>query len=123
MNEKQKRFAIEYAKTGNGTQSYKTAFGQHVTYGAAAVEASKLIKNPKVMEYIDKLNQDIIDDSIADMMEVQRFWTETMRSKAHRMADRLDASDKIARSNGAYLERVEQSGQIDLKVEWFNDED
>lgn len=58
---------------------------------------------------------------IADMQEINAFWTEVIRDKEGDMKDRLKASELRARSMGAFLDRVEHSG--DLHIEVTVDED
>ena len=38
------------------------------------------------------------------------------------LKDRLKASELIAKTNGAFIDRVEQSGSINLKVEWLDED-
>ena len=71
---RQKRFCIEYLKDWNGTRSYMAAFRRKdKTTGrwiipqeeTAAVEASKLIRNPKVKAEIDRLTDELFADEKA----------------------------------------------------------
>lgn len=49
-----KRFAQEFAKTDNATQSLLTAYeGKNVTYGSAATIANRLLKNVEVSSEIE----------------------------------------------------------------------
>ncbi len=51
---REQRFCEEYVKSFNGTQSYLAA-GYDCTEESAAVLASKMLRNVKVLEYIDNL--------------------------------------------------------------------
>lgn len=46
------------------------------------------------------------------MTEVKQFWTETMRNNMYDPKDRLKASELIAKTNGAFIEKVEHSGNV-----------
>jgi phage terminase small subunit len=110
----QKKFADEYIKTGNAKQSYINA-GYKARGNRAEASASRLLRNVKVRDYIRQRNKEIDRDTIADMQEVKEFWTNVLRNKAADPKDRLKASELIAKTNGAFLDRVEHSG--DIKVE------
>ena len=49
------------------------------------------------------------------MEEVNAFWTQVMLNTEEKTADRLKASELRARAAGAFLDRVEHSGEV--KVE------
>lgn len=116
---KQKAFCDYYLMSGNATQSaIKAGYSEASAYSTAHSN----LKKPDVIKYIQSKNKELDKKLIADMNEVQAFWAETMRNEEYQIDDRLRASDLIARSNGAYLERVEQSGQLNLKVEWLDED-
>ena len=52
MKVEHKIFADEYLIDFNGTRSYKAAYGDDLTDETAAVNASKLLRNTKVSNYI-----------------------------------------------------------------------
>jgi phage terminase small subunit len=119
---KQKMFADEYIKTGNAKQSYISA-GYSARGNAAEANASRLLRNDKVLAYIKRRNQEIDKDTIADMQEVKEFWTNMLRNRAADPKDRLKASELIAKTNGAFLDRVEHSGSIVTIVDDIDGED
>lgn len=112
---KQKKFADEYVKSGNATQSYIDAGYKASNRKVAEANSNKLLGNHRVIEYIGKVNKEIQTASIADMVEVKEFWTNTMRNKYKEDKDRLKASEYLAKTNGAFIDRVEHSGEIDLR--------
>jgi phage terminase small subunit len=119
---KQKMFADEYIKTGNAKQSYINA-GYSARGNSAEANASRLLRNDKVLAYIKRKNQEIDKDTIADMQEVKEFWTNMLRNRAADPKDRLKASELIAKTNGAFLDRVEHSGSIVTIVDDIDGED
>lgn len=112
---KQKKFADAYIKSGNATQSYIDAGYKASNRKVAEANSNKLLGNHKVKAYLLEVNKTIQTASIADMVEVKEFWTNTMRSKYKDDKDRLKASEFIAKTNGAFIDKIEHSGEIDLR--------
>lgn len=115
LNLKQKRFAEYYVQTGNATDSYKRA-GYKAEGNSAEVNASRLLRNAKVMKYIEERNKELDTRFIADIEETKRFWTEILRDPEIDIKDRLKASEYIAKTNGAFLDKKVVSGKWDNKV-------
>lgn len=109
LTEQQKKFADYYIGTGNATEAYKRA-GYKGKGNVAEAAASRLLRNVKVMGYIEQRNKQLESDRIADMEEVKQFWTETMRNNENELKNRLKASEYIAKTNAAFLDKVEHSG-------------
>lgn len=110
---KQKRFANEYIKSGNATQSYIDAGYSATSRSVAEANSRRLLGNERVHTYIELMNKKLEEESIADMKEIKQFWTKVIRSeeKYVEMKDRIRASELIARTNGAFLDKVEHSGE------------
>jgi phage terminase small subunit len=101
LTAKQKKFADEYIKTGNAELSAKIA-----GYNARG-NTTKLLQNTTIREYIEKRNKQLDKITIADMAEVKEFWTNTLRDKEADLKDRLKASEYIAKTNAAFIEKNE----------------
>lgn len=114
LTEKQKRFCDEYIKTGNAKQSYMLAYNADAKVSEA--NSSRLLSNAKIVEYIAKVNTEIREVTIADMKEVKQFWSDILRDKLQTPAARLKASEYIAKTNGAFIERVEHSGNTGVTI-------
>lgn len=71
----------------------------------------------KLAEYVRDREDELASPRIADMEEVNEFWTSVMRDGEQRTADRLKASELRARSAGAFLDKVEHRGEVGVKVE------
>lgn len=80
LSEQQKRFADYYIETGNATQSYLKA-GYKAKGKSAEVNASRLLGNAKVKEYVDGLISKKDSERIAKQDEVLEFLTDVMRGK------------------------------------------
>lgn len=81
MNEKQKMFADYYIETLNITKSYKKAYGEEMSDEKASANGSRLIRNDKVKEYIEKAMEIKSNERIASQDEVLEFLTQTMRGE------------------------------------------
>jgi phage terminase small subunit len=55
---------------------------------------------------------------IANITETKRFWTEIMRDGNAEMKDRLKASEFIAKTNGAFIDKREMHGAFNNKIEF-----
>lgn len=104
--------------------------------GKTATEAARLAgykpDNAKVIgaQNLTKLNQYISDrdelldrDRVADMAEINAFWSDTMRNDKADIKDRLKASELRARSIGAFIERREIVGAQTITVKLLDDDD
>ena len=58
---KQQKFADEYLKTGNATQSYLTVYKCKIK--AAEASSSHLLRNPKIVEYLEKGRVELVKQS------------------------------------------------------------
>lgn len=109
LTTKQQRFADYYIQTGNATESAIKAGYSKKT--ARSIGQENLTK-PDIKKYIDKVNKKLEDERIADMKEIKEFWTTMLRDEEVEPKDRLKASEHLAKTNGAFLERVEHSGGL-----------
>src|SRR5690554_3967144 len=107
---KQKKFCDYYIQTGNATES---AIKAGYSKKTATETGYENLRKPHLAEYIAQRNKVLESDRIADMEEVKEFWTNTLRNEDNDYKDRLKASEYIAKTNGAFLDKVEQSGELD----------
>ncbi|MDU5912842.1 MAG: terminase small subunit [Anaerococcus vaginalis] len=73
---KQKKFADEYIKTGNATQSAINA-GYSKKY--ANTNANKLLQNTTIKAYIDERMKELDEEAIADQKEILKGLTRQAR--------------------------------------------
>lgn len=117
LTAKQQRFAEEYVKLGNATQSYINAGYSATSRDVAEANARKLLgNNSAIADYIKELNDKLVGSQIADMEEVKQFWTNTLRSKENDLKDRLKASEFIAKTNAAFIEKQVVTGEMKQSV-------
>lgn len=125
LTEKQKRFADYYIETGNATEAYHRAYGGKRT--TADANGTKLLGNARIKQYIEERNKQLENDRIVTMEEVKRFWSDTIRDNAADLKHRLKASEYIAKTNAAFIEKQQISGGTDNTLtvvfdEGMNDE-
>ena len=75
---KWKKFADEYIKTGNATQSAINA-GYSKKY--ANTNASKLLQNTTIKAYIDERMKKLEEEAIADQAEILKYLTRIIRDE------------------------------------------
>ena len=112
LTEKQKRFADYYVKTGNATQS---AIKAGYSKNTARFIGNENLTKPNIAEYIKVRNKKLESERIADMTEVKEFWSKVLRNSNDDMRDRLKASEYLGKTNGAFLDRVEHSGEVKIE--------
>jgi len=108
---KQKAFADIYIETGNAAEAARLAGYSPRT--ARSIGAENLTK-PYILDYIKARNKEIESKRIANMKEVKEFWTKLLRDLEADPRDRLKASEYIAKTNGAFLDKVEHSGTVKM---------
>lgn len=79
MTEKQKIFADEYLLDLNATRAYRAAYPSVKKDAVAAAGGSRLLKNAKVSEYIEKTLEELRSNRIADAQEVLQTLTRVLR--------------------------------------------
>lgn len=107
LTQKQKKFAQLYVESGNASKSYVSAGYSAKTTEIAGSEGAKLLKNPLVIEEIDRLNAEIASKRIASAAERQQYLTSVMRSNIEETKDRIRATEILGKMQGDFIERVE----------------
>jgi len=111
LSEKQRKFADYYIQSGNAAESYKKA-GYKVNEATARANSSRMLTNASIIEYIKSVNETLSNCRIADMEEVKNFWSEVLRGDVNgekvQLRDRIKASELIAKSNGAFITKIEE---------------
>ena len=113
LTDKQEQFAQLIALQGmNHSQAYRAVYNPDNSLDSTVWrEASILANNPKVTTRIialkDSITAPVIADTIADAIEVQSFWSSTMRDSEHSIKHRLDASELLGKSQRLFVTQVE----------------
>lgn len=134
---KQKRFADEYIISGNATQSAIKAGYSKKTAGVIAVEN---LEKPNIKAYIDERLKELDDKAIAKQEEVLQYLTAVMRGQSKSAVvvieglgeglsearlinktpdekDRIKAAELLGKRYGAFTEKVDISGDINISIE------
>lgn len=114
---KQKLWLDEYLKSNDYTIASRNAGYngsnsslKHIGYENATRLALFIQKRrAEIDERIDNKN-------IAELEDIYEFWTETFNNPCEETKDRLKASELLAKSKGAFVEKVEVKK---AKSEWF----
>jgi phage terminase small subunit len=115
LSEQQKKFADYYIESGNASESYQRA-GYKAKGNVAEAAASRLLRNVKVQTYIEERNKQLENDRIVTMEEVKQFWSETIRDVGADLKHRLKASEYIAKTNAAFIEKQEVKADVDATI-------
>ncbi len=104
MKQKHQTFCEAYLLSGNAADAARKA---GYSEKCARSVGQRLLTYADIKEYLEQRNAEIRAANTADMEEVRQFWTSTMRSTGAKDADRLKASELLAKTYGAFLERAE----------------
>lgn len=137
LTQKQRRFIDEYIISGNATQAaIKAGYSKR---SAQQTGAENLLK-PVIKAEIERRNAEIQSKKTADMTEVMEYLTSVMRGEQTESVatskgifpgvevsakDRIKAAELIGKRNGAWTEKKELTGDlnIDIGVGDYDDED
>ena len=103
----QQAIADAYIENGGNKEQAVIAAGYSERY--ARGNASKLVAISGVQEKINARNRELEQSRIADMTEINRFWSDTMRNAEYDIKDRLKASELRARAAGGFVDKGEQT--------------
>lgn len=111
MNQRRRAFCENYLKCGNAAEAARRA---GYSEKAAKSVGQRLLTYDDVQAYINERNVELKAQNTASIDEIRAFWTATMRSSREATRDKLKASELLARTYGAFVERVEATEQISV---------
>lgn len=92
MTEKQRKFCVEYAKSGNGTQAAIAAgYSERSAYSIA----SENLNNIEVLNYLEELTGIQLERDTTVIEELVRFYMGVVRDKDAPLVLRLKAADSL----------------------------
>lgn len=109
MNQRQRAFCEAYLLSGNAAEAAREA---GYSPRSARSIGQRLLTFVDVREYLEQRNQEISAANTAQMEEVRQFWTATMRDGNMKPSDRLKASELLAKTYCAFLERLEVDADL-----------
>lgn len=120
LTKKERIFADEYVKTNNGTQSAITAGYSEKT---ASVTASKMLRKPKVRQYIDAIMDERSKDTIATADEVLEYLTRVVRGEEKdafgldvSVADKTKAAELLGKRHMLFTDKVKLDAEIEIDI-------
>lgn len=121
LTPKQERWIDEYIKTNDYTTASRNAGYNGNDVGLKNIGYQNSLKfKDLINERRQELSKEIKSNSVASLEEIFKFWTDTFKDEDLRQADRLKASELLAKAKGGFVEKVEVK-KVD--TDWFIDED
>ena len=117
LTPKQERWIDEYIKCND----YTTASRNAGYTGSNSSLKSMCYKNSiKFKELLEQrrleLSSEIKEDSIAELEDIFKFWTDTFNNEEEFMKNRLKASELLAKAKGRFIEKREVTI---VDTDWF----
>ena len=132
LSNQQRKFCEEYVNNGNnGTQAYLKAYKTCKKEETAMVNASRLLRNAKVNEYITELRDELKKKAIMTAEERMIWLTgvvlgnvkekvyyegEESEREAY-LNDKMKAMDMLNKMNGEYINKLELSNNQEKPFE------
>lgn len=131
LTEKQQLFADEYIISLNQTEAYKKAYPNVKKDSTAAAAASRLLKNVKVSEYVNKRLEELKAERVVDQQEIMEFLSSLLRGEQTEQTliglgmgeqeireievsakDRIKAAELLGKRYGMWTDKQEISGNL-----------
>nr|DAH63351.1 MAG TPA: Terminase small subunit [Caudoviricetes sp.] len=120
LTEKERIFADEYIKTTNATQSaIKAGYAEN----SASVTGSKMLRKPKVRQYIDAVMNERSKNTIATADEVLEYLTKVMCGEEKdafgldvSVADRTKAAELLGKRHMLFTDKVKLDAEIEIDI-------
>ena len=120
LTKKERIFADEYIKTTNATQSaIKAGYAEN----SASVTGSKMLRKPKVRQYIDAVMNERSKNTIATADEVLEYLTKVMNGEEKdafgldaSIADRTKAAELLGKRHMLFTEKVKLDAEIEIDI-------
>ena len=120
LTEKERIFADEYIKTTNATQSaIKAGYAEK----SASVTGSKMLRKPKVRQYIDDVMEKRSKNTIATADEVLEYLTKVMNGEEKdafgldaSIADRTKAAELLGKRHMLFTDKVKLDAEIEIDI-------
>lgn len=120
LTEKERIFADEYIKTTNATQSAITA---GYAENSASVTGSKMLRKPKVRQYIDAVMSERSKNAIATADEVLQYLSRVMNGEEKdafgldvSVADRTKAAELLGKRHMLFTDKVKLDAEIEIDI-------
>lgn len=113
MNERQRRFAEHYAATACASEAARLAgYSKKTAYS----QGERLLRNVEVASLIRQLQDQAAAARIATLTQVKAFWSDVLNDPEAKTADKLRASELLAKSAGAFLRTRPDDGGSEERI-------
>ena len=120
LTKKEQIFADEYIKTTNATQSaIKAGYAEN----SASVTGSKMLRKPKVRQYIDAVMSERSKNTIATADEVLQYLSRVMNGEEKdafgldvSVADRTKAAELLGKRHMLFTDKVKLDAEIEIDI-------
>lgn len=120
LTKKERIFADEYIKTTNATQSaIKAGYAEN----SASVTGSKMLRKPKVRQYIDAVMNERSKNTIATADEVLQYLSRVMNGEEKdafgldvSVADRTKAAELLGKRHMLFTDKVKLDAEIEIDI-------
>lgn len=113
LNARQRKFAEFYAQSGNAAQSaVKAGYSDKF----ANTNATKLLQNTTIKEYIKQLSDEEQDERIMTAKERQALLSDIANNKDNSPNDRIKAVDTLNKMTGEYTVKVDTTVKTSEKL-------
>ena len=114
LTDKQQKFVELY--NGNATET-----AQMCGYSHPREAGTRCMKNVAICRLIQEKRAKELKPLILDRQGRQKLWTDIALSADEATKDRLRATELLGKSEGDFLDRVHQTGDIDIKIRWSDE--
>lgn len=112
LKDKQKKFAEYYAASGS---IYHSAIKAGYSENYARTGAAKMLENVSIAEYIHELQLGPRNDRILSATKRQEILSDIATSRAEPQ-DRIKAIDVLNKMTGEYINRLDVSAEVGVKI-------
>lgn len=134
LQQKQKRFAEEFAASGNMRKAYYAAGYKPKSDAVADTNACNLLKNPKVAAYLQNLNQSIASPKVLQSQQLQEFLSAIIKGeekeektyvnalgelenyKTINQANQIRSAELLAKIQGLMTAKVDVTGNVPVII-------
>lgn len=122
LTPQQERWIDEYLKCGDYTTASRNAGykGKNNNNLRTIGWQNSLKFKDLIKERRQELSRDIKKSTIASLEDIFEYWTSVFNDESNRQADRIKASELLAKAKGGFIEKVEVKK---VETDWFIDED
>lgn len=110
---KQKNFCAYFVELGSATAAYEKAYNPKSKKNSHIIASHNMTK-PAIQQEIARLTGKLEKKQAATLEEVHSFWAKVLRGedKEATVKEKIKVSELIAKTKGAFIDRVEHSGAV-----------